>query len=143
MGPPASRGVSRAPRYSGASTTLFIIITGLSPSTVSLSKLFIMIRVQILMSTTPSRRMVWATSAFARRYLRNRFFFIFLWLLRCFSLPGSLPCPIHSGMDDTRSAGFPHSEIPGSKLVYQLPWAYRRFPRLSSPLDAKTSTAYP
>jgi hypothetical protein len=38
-------------------------------------------------------------------------------------------------------AGFPHSEIPGSKLGCQLPWAYRRLPRLSSPLDAKTSSA--
>ena len=34
----------------------------------------------------------------------------------------------------------PHSEIPRSQFGYQLPWAYRRFPRLSSPLDAKTST---
>ena len=42
-----------------------------------------------------------------------------------------------------RRTGFPHSDIPGSKLVYQLPWAYRRFPRPSSPLDAKTSTTCP
>ena len=27
---------------------------------------------------------------FARRYLGNRFFFLFLWVLRCFSSPGSL-----------------------------------------------------
>lgn len=40
-------------------------------------------------------------------------------------------------------AGLPHSEIPGSKLGYQLPWAYRRFQRPSSPLDAKTSTVSP
>ena len=31
--------------------------------------------------------------------------------------------------------GFPHSEIPGSMLVRQLPEAYRSLPRLSSPLD--------
>ena len=36
--------------------------------------------------------------------------------------------------------GLPHSEIPGSTLGYQLLWAYRRFPRLSSPSDAKAST---
>ena len=41
---------------------------------------------------------------------------------------------------DTLSGGFPHSEIPGSKLVCQLPWAYRRLPRLSSPVAAKAST---
>src|SRR5450432_984579 len=29
-------------------------------------------------------------SAFARRYLRNQCLFLFLWLLRCFSSPGSL-----------------------------------------------------
>ena len=29
-----------------------------------------------------------ACSAFARRYLRNRFFFLFLQVLRCFSSPG-------------------------------------------------------
>ena len=37
-------------------------------------------------------------------------------------------------------AGFPHSEIPGSKLVCQLPEAYRRLPRPSSPVAAKAST---
>ena len=31
--------------------------------------------------------------------------------------------------------GFPHSDIPGSMLVRQLPEAYRSLPRLSSPLD--------
>jgi hypothetical protein len=34
-------------------------------------------------------------------------------------------------------------EGPGSTLVCQLPGAYRRLPRLSSPLDAKTSTMHP
>ena len=41
------------------------------------------------------------------------------------------------------SAGFPHSEISGSTLVCQFPGAFRRLPRLSSPLDAKTSTMHP
>ena len=36
--------------------------------------------------------------------------------------------------------GFPHSEIPGSKLICQLPEAYRRLSRLSSPIIAKAST---
>ena len=39
-----------------------------------------------------------------------------------------------------RPAGFPHSEILGSKLVYQLPEAYRRLLRPSSAPDAKAST---
>ena len=37
-------------------------------------------------------------------------------------------------------AGFPHSEIRGSKLVCQLPAAYRRLQRPSSPVIAKAST---
>ena len=35
-----------------------------------------------------------------------------------------------------KQGGFSHSEILGSKLVYQLPGAYRRFPRPSSPTTA-------
>ncbi len=42
-----------------------------------------------------------------------------------------------------RPAGFPHSEILGSKLYYQLPEAYRRFLRPSSAPDAKASTVCP
>src|SRR5262249_16817702 len=36
--------------------------------------------------------------------------------------------------------GFPHSDIPGSKLVCQLPGAFRRLPRPSSPVIANPST---
>jgi hypothetical protein len=53
--------------------------------------------------------------------------------------------PIHSACDDSDTIGnaFPHSDISGSMLVCQLPGAYRRLPRLSSPLDAKASTTHP
>ena len=44
-----------------------------------------------------------------------------------------------SDMNDPK-AGFPHSEICGSKLVCQLPAAYRRLQRPSSPVIAKAST---
>lgn len=37
-------------------------------------------------------------------------------------------------------AGFPHSDILGSKLAYQFPEAYRRLLRPSSAPDAKAST---
>ena len=43
-------------------------------------------------------------------------------------------------VSDDLSAGFPHSEICGSKLVCQLPAAYRRLQRPSSPVIAKAST---
>ena len=38
-------------------------------------------------------------------------------------------------------AGFPHSDICGSMLVCQLPAAFRRLPRPSSPVIAKASTS--
>ena len=60
--------------------------------------------------------------------------------MRCFSSPGSLPEPMDS-VRDTLAGGFPHSEISGSMLVCQLPGAFRRLPRLSSPVVAKASTA--
>ena len=41
---------------------------------------------------------------------------------------------------DDLTVGFPHSEICGSKLVCQLPAAYRRLQRPSSPVIAKAST---
>jgi hypothetical protein len=41
-----------------------------------------------------------------------------------------------------RSGGFPHSDISGSKLVCQLPEAFRRLQRPSSPPTAKASTTY-
>ena len=37
---------------------------------------------------------------FARRYLGNRCFFLFLWVLRCFSSPRSLPYVMDWRMDD-------------------------------------------
>src|SRR5690606_14207623 len=39
-----------------------------------------------------------------------------------------------------RCRGFPHSDVYGSKLVCQLPVAFRRLPRPSSPVIAKAST---
>ena len=49
------------------------------------------------------------------------------------------PCLcIQQGM--THTGGFPHSDICGSKLVCQLPAAFRRLLRPSSPVIAKAST---
>ena len=115
MGPPASRGVPRAPRYSGAPSSVSSTVTGLSPSMVRHSNGSQQNQPPMSVSATPGRILVWATSAFARRYLRNRGFFLFLQVLRCFSSLCSLHYPIHSD-SDTLSGGFPHSEILRSKL---------------------------
>ena len=81
------------------------------------------------------------SSAFARRYLRNRCFFLFLRVLRCFSSPGSLHTPMYSVHDDRSSScrvpPFRDLRIVGYLL---LPAAYRSLSRLSSALSAKAST---
>src|SRR5699024_7547162 len=57
------------------------------------------------------------SSAFARRYLRNRCFFLFLRLLRCFSSPGS-PCMpwIQHTVAGVLPAGFP-IQTPAGLLI--------------------------
>ena len=55
------------------------------------------------------------SSVFARHYSRNRFFFLFLWVFRCFSSPGSLT--IYYGFvyvyHNITCDEFPHSDICG------------------------------
>ena len=82
-----------------------------------------------------------ASFAFARRYSRNRCFFLFLRLLRCFSSPGSLPYVMDWRTDDwsfsSRVSPFRYLRINGYLL---LPAAFRSLSRLSSALSAKAST---
>ena len=80
------------------------------------------------------------SSDFARHYSRNLGWFLFLRLLRCFSSPGSLYLTYVFSQEWPLRAGFPHSDIYGSKLYCQLPVAFRRLTRLSSPVIAKAST---
>lgn len=56
------------------------------------------------------------SSPFARRYLGNRFFFLFLRVLRCFSSPGlpSITYGFSARYLGITPSGFPHSDIPGS-----------------------------
>ena len=94
-----------------------------------------------MQSVTPDRtRSGLGSSAFARRYLRNRVFFLFLRVLRCFSSPGSPPYVMDWRMD-TRGflvwvSPFRNLRINGYLL---LPEAYRSLSRLSSALSAKAS----
>ena len=81
------------------------------------------------------------SSGFARRYFRNRCFFLFLRLLRCFSSPGSPPCVMYWRMN-TRSLSVwvsPFRNLRFNGYVL-LPAAYRSLSRLSSALSAKAST---
>jgi hypothetical protein len=85
------------------------------------------------------------SSPFARHYSGSRGFFPFLRVLRCFSSPACLTLPYGFRQEYARitTRGFPHSEIPGSKVGQHLPRAYRSRPRPSSALGAKASTVCP
>lgn len=83
-------------------------------------------------------------SPFAHHYWGNHFVF-FSWhyldvsvhAVRPFTLCVQIKVPwVYQG-------GFPHSEIFGSTLDWQLPEAYGSLPPPSSPLDAKASTKRP
>src|SRR3712207_3425414 len=86
-----------------------------------------------------------ASSAFARHYSRNHGCFLFLWVLRCFTSPRSLHTPyvFRRGSHHMTGAGFPHSDILGSTLGWQLPEAYRSLLRPSSAPGAQASTVCP
>ena len=77
---------------------------------------------------------------FARHYLRNLGWFLFLWVLRWFSSPGSLQVSYVFRYWYLKRGGFPHSDIAVSLLFCQLLRAFRRLTRPSSPIIAKAST---
>ena len=67
-------------------------------------------------------RMVSGSFPFARHYLGNRCFSLFLRVLRWFSSPSSLTYTMNSYThDDSSVAGFPHSDICGSILICSSP----------------------
>ena len=135
MVPPTSHKVPRVSWYFGSCTLPSAFAYGAFTLSGWLSG-------YVLQSITP-----WCThhglgsSGFARRYSRNRVFFLFLRLLRCFSSPGSLPYVMDWRMDDggllRRVSPFRYPWITGYLL---LPMAFRSLSRLSSALSAKAST---
>ena len=78
---------------------------------------------------------------FARRYFRDRFFFLFLRLLRCFSSPGSL---LHAMYSRSGTGGLLQWVSPFRDRwitsYLPIPIAYRSLSRLSSALSAWAST---
>ena len=116
--------------------------TGLSPALAGFPKTILLME-----SVDSAVRTPWCShhglgsSGFARRYSRNRCFFLFLRLLRCFSSPGSLRMAMDSPYGDRSLSGrvspFRHPRLVGYLL---LPVAFRSLSRLSSALSAKAST---
>ena len=125
MGPPASYRVSRVRYYSGATpgTTAFRLrgFHPLRPCFPAASAIHLL---SFEWSATPKTKVFGLGSfPFARRYLGNRCFFLFLRVLRCFSSPrcllyayvfsiGSLPITV---------SRFPYSDICGLSDICSLP----------------------
>ena len=109
-------------------TTMLLLLsyTGLSPSMVCFSKTFLLDSWVIFVVRHPR----WITSpglgssCFARHYFRNRVFFLFLQVLRCFSSLRSLLIRYFTYVWITRLfllVEFPHSDIYGSLDICSSP----------------------
>ena len=113
--------------------------TGLSPSTDQLSRWFRyyddggaapVLQPRARLCNRPG--LGWC--AFARHYLRNHSYFLFLRVLRCFSSPGSPTAMRRCG--GIAPAGFPHSDIRGSQGICPSPRLFAAchvLPRLREP----------
>ena len=143
MVPPTSHKVSRVSWYFGYCSSLFVFPYGAFTLSGRLSQYRSgNSEYNLLQSVTPEcTHSGLGSSAFARRYLQNRVFFLILRVLRCFSSPGSLPYVMDWRMDDwspsSRVSPFRHLRI---KDYLHLPAAFRSLSRLSSALSAKAST---
>ena len=143
MVPPASHRVPRVRWYSGSCLVniLFAYRTityyGVSSHTLLLKIL------NQLCSPQPRRTRSFglASFPFARRYLGNRCFFLFLLLLRCFSSEGFLHMAMYLPCSDTvlpsRVSPFGYLRVYGYLLLTA---AFRSLSRPSSALGAKAST---
>ena len=125
MVPPRSNRISRVPPYSR--TYQLSTCTGLSPTMVRLSRRFQF----LLMRHWPSPRSLAATRGVSVDVLSSGYLDVSVRRV-CFAT-------LCIQITMTQRAGFPHSDISGSKLVCQLPGTFRRLPRPSSPVIAKAS----
>ena len=116
------------PTFRKLSTTQVISRTGLSPSVADLSRSFRYVLCYHLQASPISLATTIGISVdvFSSSYLD-----VSVRPVRLSTLCIQIEIPF---------GGFPHSEISGSKLICQLPEAYRRLSRPSSPIIAKAST---
>ena len=143
MVPPASHRVPRVQRYSGSCCSLLIFAyVALTLFGCPSHDILLTIRVASAVRN-PGYIAIpgLASFPFARRYLGNRCFFLFLLLLRCFSSEGYLRIP----MDSVYDAGFLSRRVSpfGYLRVYGyllLTAAFRSLSRPSSAPDAKSSS---
>ena len=139
MVPPASIRVSRVPMYSGyccrSSGFVYGAFTLFGRLSQNLSTTIPPLRDAV---HNPKTNLGLACFPFARRYLGNRCFFLFLLLLRCFSSERSLRIAMYllygNSAFHCQVSPFGNLRING---YVRLPEAYRSFLRPSSVLDAK------
>ena len=142
MVPPTSHKVPRVSWYFGSCSLSTDFAYGAFTLSGWLSQNHSAIRsTHLLQSVTPvCTHTGLGSSHFARRYSGNRYFFLFLRVLRCFSSPGSLHTPMYSVHDDRgllcQVSPFRNRWVNGYLL---LTIAYRSLSRLSSALSAKAS----
>ena len=122
--------------------SICLSLTGLSPSSAGFPKTFLLsLKILSAVRTPGCTQPGLGSSGFARRYSRNRCFFLFLRLLRCFSSPGSPPYTMDSCMDTwSLSMWVSPFRDPWITGYLLLPTAFRSLSRLSSALSAKAST---
>lgn len=89
--------------------------------------------VAVLQPHSSRNRRGLGSSPFARHYLGNHCYFLFLSVLRCFS-SRRLPQSYTGVVLGLQPKGLPHSEISGYNEYVPLPRAYRSLSRPSSPL---------
>src|SRR6266550_7247127 len=142
-----SHGISRVPRYSGTCPASQMIVVyravtvyGRPFQTFRLINWFFTRRPcgPTGPTTPPCKHDGLGCSAFARRYWRNHYCFLFLWVLRWFTSPRypRTAYGFSGGSSGISQRGFPHSEIPGSKPICGSPGliaAYRVLHRLLVP----------
>ena len=128
-----SIGISPVPTYSGypPSSQSFqygtITLYRLPSQTILVRLIKIM---QVLQPRSCRNMIGLGSSAFARHYLRNHYYFLLLWVLRCFSSPRSLP--FQDSLKDW-VAPFGYLRI---NSHWPIPVAFRSLSRPSSPLRA-------
>lgn len=158
-----SHEIPRAPCYSGIRHTRQTAVssTGLTPSTAHHSTMIRLPprthapRSTALRTTHPTTPLMQPLPGIThQRFSLIRFRSPLLTESQLFSLPAGTemfhfpafpptPYEFRCRSPPSQMTGFPHSDILGSQLVYQLPEAYRRLPRPSSAPNAKASTVRP
>ena len=126
MVPAHSYEISRVSHYSGYYHVILVFVYWTFTVSGLLSQTILLTFLNQLCSPNPR----WISSSglgssyFARHYSRNRVFFLFLWVLRCFSSPRSLHIHYFTHvwiLELFFSSEFSHSDISGSMDICSSP----------------------